>query len=262
MRVTLLAVVWLAALGRLAHAGSPTTTTTVNSTTTTIATTTTTLVSTTSTTAISTTSSTSTSLASSTSTSTSSTTSTTASTVPPVEQCGNCRDDDGDGLTDYEDADCCAAPPGTLTVERLTLLPIGAVTRVQLAAVGLPAVPTLVPSTQTLVLQLAADDAEPFVCAEVHALHFRSKPDRATFVDRTSGVPGARGLTSIGLRRLGTGALRLTARGARARFYTPAAERIRVTAALRLLVAPGTPVRCVTRTVNVVRGKNGRFELP
>ena len=25
----------------------------------------------------------------------------------PTEMCGNCLDDDGDGLIDYEDADCC-----------------------------------------------------------------------------------------------------------------------------------------------------------
>src|SRR5205814_2170061 len=28
--------------------------------------------------------------------------------VAPVEQCGNCVDDDGNGLTDFEDVACCA----------------------------------------------------------------------------------------------------------------------------------------------------------
>jgi len=278
------ALVWLASLGSLAHAGGVTTTTTTtlpSTTSTTLVTTTTsttippsttsttvppTTTSTTvppSTTSTTTTTSSSSSTSSSTSSSSSSSTSTTSSTLPPPEECGNCLDDDGDGLTDFEDADCCETPPGTLTVERLTLLPIGAVSRIELAASSLPAVPSLVPSTQTLIVQLAPDDATPILCASVDALHFRTKRDRATFVDRSGGVPSARGITNARLQRLGTGLLRLTLRGARAGFHTPAAEQFRVAVALRSLVTPGAPVRCVTRTVDVVPGKKGgSLELP
>jgi len=144
----------------------------------------------------------------------------------------------------------------------LQLLPIGAVTRIDLTASSLPALPTLDPSTQTLIVQLAPDDAAPVLCASVDALHFRARRDRARFVDRTGGVPSAHAIGQIRLRRLGTGALKMTLRGTRATFHTPLAARFRVTAALRSLVTPGTPVRCVTQTVDVVPGKGGRLELP
>ena len=36
--------------------------------------------------------------------------STTSTTLPKTEDCNNCIDDDGDGLVDYDDPDCCAQP--------------------------------------------------------------------------------------------------------------------------------------------------------
>jgi hypothetical protein len=206
---------------------------------------------------------TSTSSSTSTSTPTSSSSSTTtSSTLPGAEQCFNCLDDDGDGLTDFEDPDCCLGAPGALSVERLALKPIGAVTRVELTASGLPAVSTLSPSTQTLYLQLAPDDGTPMVCASVHAAQWKAKPQRATFTDLTNGVPSAHGLTAITLQRLGTGALRATFRGARARFHTPAAQHVRVAIGLQSLVTPGSPVRCAVQTVDVTAGEDGTLQTP
>ena len=45
-------------------------------------------------------------------------------------------------------------------------------------------------------------------------------------------------------------------------FATPAATQLRVTMALRSLVTPGTPVRCVSGTADVVAAKGGGLELP
>ena len=262
-----------------------TTTSTVGPTTTTVEPTTTTLPPTTSTVPVSTTStsvatstSTSTSVSSSTSltssststsvsTTTSSSTSTslpsttTTSTLPGAELCGNCADDDGDGLTDLEDPECCDQGPGALTVQRLRLVPADAETSLALDGSGLPPLTTLAPPTQTLFVQLAADDAPPLLCASVHAVHFRGKRDRATFSDRTGGVPSAGGISKIVLQRLGTGALQVDLRGKRLAFATPAASQLRVVMALRSLVTPGTPVRCVAGTVDVVAAKNGGLEL-
>jgi hypothetical protein len=39
---------------------------------------------------------------------------------PAVETCGNCADDDADGLVDWEDADCCTSE-STLALEQLTV---------------------------------------------------------------------------------------------------------------------------------------------
>src|SRR5262249_19009613 len=47
----------------------------------------------------------------------------------PTEICGNCIDDDGDGLTDFEDPDCCAgATQAALTIKKARLAPHGSTT--------------------------------------------------------------------------------------------------------------------------------------
>jgi hypothetical protein len=149
-----------------------------------------------------------------------------------------------------------------LKLDRLQLRPADTETRLALDGSGLPALTTLTPPTQTLFVQLAADDAPPLLCASVHAIHFRAKRDRATFSDRTGGVPSAGGISKIVLQRLGTGALQAKIRGAHLAFATPAATQLRVTLALRSLVTPGTPVRCVSGTADVVAAKGGGLELP
>jgi hypothetical protein len=75
-------------------------------------------------------------------------------------------------------------------------------------------------------------------------------------------VPSAGGVSAIRLQRLGTGSLRLTLQGTRLAFVTPAAGQLRIAVALRSLVKPGSPTRCVVRTVDVVRGKTSGLELP
>lgn len=191
------------------------------------------------------------------------TTSSTSTSLPPREVCDNCLDDDLNGLVDLDDPACCATSSPTLALRRLRLRAVGTVGQVALDASSLPAVPSLAPPTHTVLVQLAPDDAPPTLCAAVHAAHFRSTRDAARFTDRTTGVPGASGIQSIRLERLGTGSLRLRLRGARARFAMPAdTTRVRVTVGLRALAAPGAPARCVTRTVDVVPGARGGLELP
>src|SRR5206468_2515930 len=83
-----------------------------------------------------------------TTTTTPGTTSTTTTTLgtgpvpPPRDICGNCIDDDRNGLTDFEDPACCMQSQAfTMTVTRGLLRPRGAATRLKLksllAKVGL-----------------------------------------------------------------------------------------------------------------------------
>ena len=86
------------------------------------------------------TSSVETTIAAGTTTSTSTTTSTpgstTTTTTIPGELCGNCLDDDGDGMIDFEDADCCTEI-GTLTVTKVKTTPRrGTPTRGKLRVIG------------------------------------------------------------------------------------------------------------------------------
>jgi len=85
-----------------------TTTSTINVTTTTITATTTTITGSTTTTV---TGATTTTLAA-----------TTTTTLAPTEVCGNCADDDGNGLTDDEDPACCANP-AAMQVKKVLIVP-------------------------------------------------------------------------------------------------------------------------------------------
>src|SRR5205823_9522618 len=100
------------------------TTSTINVTTTTIAATTTTITGSTTTTLAPTTTTTlaattTTTLAPATTTSLAATTTT---TLAPTEVCGNCADDDGNGLTDDEDPACCANP-AAMQVKKVLIVP-------------------------------------------------------------------------------------------------------------------------------------------
>jgi len=101
-----------------------TTTSTINVTTTTITATTTTITGSTTTTLAP---ATTTTLAATTTTTLAATTTTTlaattTTTLAPTEVCGNCADDDGDGLTDDEDPACCAHP-AAMQVKKVVIVP-------------------------------------------------------------------------------------------------------------------------------------------
>lgn len=51
--------------------------------------------------------------------------------LPPEEICGDCTDNDGDGLVDFEDPDCCAST-SALTVRRISIRRAGKTTRQRL----------------------------------------------------------------------------------------------------------------------------------
>ena len=93
-----------------------TTTSTINVTTTTTTATTTTITGSTTTTV---TGSTTTTITGATTTTLAATTTT---TLAPTEVCGNCADDDGNGLTDDEDPACCANP-AAMQVKKVLIVP-------------------------------------------------------------------------------------------------------------------------------------------
>jgi hypothetical protein len=181
---------------------------------------------------------------------------------PSSEQCGNCLDDDGDGLTDFEDADCCETPPSTLSVEQLRLRVDGDTSQLALSASALPSVTSLSPATHTLFIQLADDDDEPGLCATIDAVHFRGRKSKATFTDRTDGVPSAGGISAIRLQRQKTGAVHLKVTGSDVAFGTQATDHLRIAVALRSLAEPGNPTRCAVRTLGVIGAPTNGLARP
>jgi hypothetical protein len=193
----------------------------------------------------------------------STTSSTSTTTLPVPEICGNCLDDEGNGLVDFEDPACCGGvAPSITTIELLRLLPGVAASKLNLSLAPLPVVSALSPATHAVFVQLVPDDGESAFCASVDLVHFRAKGNKASFRDATGGVPSAMGLSSVKLRRLSSGNTRLTVSGAAAAIPTPDATRIRIGVGLRALTEVGTPTRCVGRTVTVVSTKKGSLVFP
>src|SRR5262249_58723115 len=118
-----------------------------------------------------------------TSTSTTATPSSTTSTITlPPEICGNCLDDDHDGLTDLEDPACCAIA-GTMQIEHVRVVPrrgrsgltlSGALHGMDLGA--------LRAGGRDVVLQLRAADGSPF-CARIPAASLVARKRGLRFKD-------------------------------------------------------------------------------
>jgi uncharacterized repeat protein (TIGR01451 family) len=108
----------------------------------------------------------------------------------PQEICGNCLDDDGDGLVDAEDPDCCAGPV-TLDLRRLKLRPgvsKGRGNRMRMAArASRFAVAAFDPMSQDTSVQISDANGQIF-CQTVAAPHWKH-PRRRLY--RFRDKPGA-----------------------------------------------------------------------
>jgi hypothetical protein len=127
---------------------------------------------------------------------------TTTSTTLATELCDNCVDDDGDGLLDFEDRDCCVAAPLTLGKSRLRPRDAGTST-VKLKA-KLAASPLADSASQDLQLQLRGGGAT--LCARFPAATLERRPKRLEFRDVDGVVPSARGITAVTIKEKKQGA--------------------------------------------------------
>jgi hypothetical protein len=214
---------------------STTTTTTLGTTTTT------TLASTTTTTLPGTTTTTSPGVSSTTTTVSPATTTTT--TLPgAVEACGNCADDDANGLVDFEEAACCpASGVRTLSVRKARFTSQGGTALVALdATVGGTALADVVPA-RDLFLQLRVDGGPALFCARIPAERFVVKRGKlAVFADRGQSVGDAGGITGVTLRA-SKGNLLVHIESRRAHFVLPSPGTLRLVLAFR---DPGGAHRC------------------
>lgn len=209
---------WASAVG----VGDTTTTTTADPTTTS------TIAPATSTTAVP---GTSTSVVAATTTTTTDPGGTTTTTTPDHELCGNCRDDDGDGRTDYADPDCCTGPALGFSLTRGRLAPAAAASALKLRGV-LSAMDGAGPATHDVALQIDGGGlATPF-CAAIADGRFTARGRRYAFADPGGTVAEAGGLDKVTVKMIPSGA-KVKLRGKRAALAMPQPGRLEVTVALR-----------------------------
>ena len=180
-----------------------------------------------------------------------------------AENCTNCIDDDGDGLTDFEDPKCCDATNG-LTLRHASLQAAKHRNRLeletQLTGSGLDKVN---PTGQHLHVQIRAASGE-VLCARIPPTAFKKKRKIFQFVDRKRTVPGTKGIDGSVVRLLKRQKLQLRVQGKQVELLqSPAAGSLRVTAAFESTNTDERANRCasVTQTFHA-KGKKATLRYP
>jgi len=230
------------------HPGHHTTTTTEETTTSTTATTTSEAATTTTT---------------STPGATSTTTTTLGGEPGPREICGNCIDDDGNGLTDFEDPACCMQTQAfTMEVTRGLLRPHGGTTRLKLksllAQAGLADVN---PLKQDVFVQIRPTGGTDVLCAKAPAGKFMKMHGAFKFWHGRL-VASAKGINDILVKVRRDGSVRFSAVGKRVEFTTPPGGTLQVTVGFRDPATAEAGNRCSTQTRAFRTGRRGRLLAP
>jgi hypothetical protein len=174
------------------------------------------------------------------------------------EDCGNCQDDDGDGLVDFEDPDCCTRTHRfTMTLGATRLVPKtgGTVLRLRslLARAGLASVD---PRSQDVLFQMRPEGGRDIVCVRIPATRITRKGGRYRFRDRKATLDSARGVTVLTVRKPANGSVRFSARGQRVKVGSAQAGRLEVTVGF-LNPSAAADNRCSQTTKLFRAGHNG-----
>jgi hypothetical protein len=172
-----------------------------------------------------------------------------------LEICGNCVDDDGNGLVDLADAACCA-PERTAVMELREgrIAPGRETSRLRLAAT-LGGGALLSAGGQQVLMQLGSAPNGSF-CASMPPSAFRGTAEKLRLTREA--VAGARGVRRMLLRRQADGAVRWQARGRRVGFSTDERQgSLDILLLLADATAPGEGARCFAARAFFRPGRNG-----
>jgi hypothetical protein len=191
------------------------------------------------------------------------TTTTSTTLAPLIEICGNCIDDDGNGLVDFEDPACCADTQ-PLALKKSRLKPVGANSALSVkGSLGRVSLGTFPPATRDVFFQLRIDDGAETLCAQIPAARFTGKKKTLVFRDKTGVVQSAKGLQRIKLRLRKDGSVLVVMRGKQVRMATPPAGRLGLMLGLRdpATAEDGNQCRGTTQAFRAV-GKKGALRFP
>jgi hypothetical protein len=164
----------------------------------------------------------------------------------PVEICGNCIDDDGNGLTDFEDPACCPQQRTfQMTVRRLRSHPRGVTSRLKLrSTLAESGLTDVNPLAEDVFLQIRPVRGLELLCAKVPAAKFMRMHGAFKFWDRAHTAPSAKGLDDMTVDVRRDGSVRLRTVGRRVQMQTPGAGQLQVTVGFRNPAAGDGANRC------------------
>src|SRR5437667_426854 len=178
------------------------------------------------------------------------------------EICGNCIDDDGNGLTDFEDPACCLeSSTFTMKLKEGRLHPHGATTRLALRTVLARSGLAVNPLDDDVVLQIRPEGGTDVFCARIPAADFTKRRRTFKFGDPKHSVASARGLDGMKIKLMPDGTIRLRTRGKRAQMISPNPGRLQVTVGFRSAAAGDGANRCATTLQTFGAGRHGRLRM-
>jgi hypothetical protein len=181
----------------------------------------------------------------------------TTTTLPAREICGNCMDDDGDGLMDFESPECCGnETPLGLAVQRAQIQPNKSGNS-GLRLTSKPAIRLTTPLVpRDVTLQIRATGSARGFCAVFPASELKVKK-QVLFLKHPKRPPSsAQGITAFSLRLQKTGGVVIRINGNKTKLPTLAAGPLHITWAFA-----GPTLQCATSqaTFRGVRGGGLRF---
>jgi len=187
---------------------------------------------------------------------------TTTTTVPGTpEICGDCIDNDGNGLTDFEDPACCVGDHVvTLTWKRGRIRPGGAISALRLRT-RLATTAGIDPKHQTVYVQLRQDGGGELLCAQIPTTDLLKAVGGYVFRDPAHRVKSADGLTRLRLVVTKKGVGKLTTSTKDAPFRTPVASLLTLTVAFHDPAHPDGD-RCAASTQSFNATRKGALHFP
>jgi hypothetical protein len=131
----------------------------------------------------------------------------------PQEFCGDCVDNDGNGLVDFEDPACCSAGRSFVMALRTgRMIPRGDACKVKLSG-ALAGTASVNPQMQDVQVQIRPQGGDDVFCASIPAGHFARRG--RTFGYRAGRYPlsSAKGIDKLVIKRLRKGGLRFRLKG-------------------------------------------------
>jgi hypothetical protein len=165
---------------------------------------------------------------------------------PPREICGDCIDNDGDGLTDFEDPSCCGQR-FTMALRRGRIVPRGTASRIRVAGLVSGEAPmNLDPTTQDLFVQIRPKGGTDILCARIPAGSFLHRGRRFGFRAGKPPVESTKGIARLAMKLQRDGKVSFLAQGRRAQVANVPPGDLQVTLGL-LSPAGDAGNRCASR---------------
>ncbi|MFN8546253.1 MAG: hypothetical protein U0807_18910 [Candidatus Binatia bacterium] len=177
------------------------------------------------------------------------------------EVCDDCIDNDGDGLTDFEDPACCTADHALpTTLRRVRIKPGGATSKLALNG-SLTGAESVNPRQQGVRVQFRREDTgTELLCATIPSARFSPKGKAFKFRDKTGAVADAKGISAFTLKVKKNGSAKLKLVGKRAAFATPPADPLRITVGFTGSDAAAN--RCAQATPVLKATRKGTVKFP